>query len=150
MTKILIRNSDNVVIYAEDNLKLNPAQLLGNKWRDPNFTTKNSTLVDADLPEFWRSGKWAYINRTWTVIDPVEQAAYAASLATDTKTEKNVPILLEIKRLEAEHMLTRSPRECILSAMEGTYNAGQLAQRPQYTVVKEYDNRIAALRSQLV
>ena len=66
--KILIRNSDNVAIYAQDDLILD-TEAHGNGWRDPNFNSVNATLIDATLPRFWTGAAWSYIGGVWEVVD---------------------------------------------------------------------------------
>ena len=68
--KILIRNSDRVAIYAQDDLVLD-AEAHGNNWRDHNFNTSNATLAEAKLPEFWTGAVWSYIDGVWNVADSV-------------------------------------------------------------------------------
>lgn len=70
--KILIRNADNIVIYAQDDLVLD-TEAHGDNWRDPNFNTTNATLAETTLPSGWTGAIWSYINGTWAVAD---QAAY--------------------------------------------------------------------------
>lgn len=78
--KILIRNPDHVVIYAQDDLHLD-TEAHGNGWRDPNFNTSNATLADATLPALWTGADWTYNAGTWT---PVDSASYAAKVAAKT------------------------------------------------------------------
>lgn len=67
--KILIRNSDNVVIYAQDDLILTATMTMGKGWRDQNFNSSNATLTEATLPSLWIGGAWTYSNNTWAVHD---------------------------------------------------------------------------------
>jgi len=66
--KILIRKSDNVVIYAQHDLILD-TEAHGEGWRDPNFNAQNAVLTDAELPPLWIGAVWAYHDGTWTVVD---------------------------------------------------------------------------------
>jgi len=66
--KILIRNSDSAVIYAQDDLILD-TEAHGDGWRDPNFNTTNATLVDAELPPVWSGAVWRYVYGVWVVGD---------------------------------------------------------------------------------
>ena len=66
--KILIRNSDNVVIFAQDDLILD-TEVHGNDWRDPNFDITNSTIVEATVPDVWAGSIWSYADGIWTVLD---------------------------------------------------------------------------------
>lgn len=84
--KILIRNSDNAVIYAQPDLLLD-TEAHGDNWRDPNFNTGNATLTDATLPVGWAGAVWTYIGGVWAVTDPVSYAArLAAALAAVKST----------------------------------------------------------------
>lgn len=77
--KILIRNSDNAVLYAQPDLQLD-TEAHGDGWRDPSFNTANARLDDADLPENWRGAEWSYENGEWTLV---AADAYAARAAED-------------------------------------------------------------------
>ena len=80
--KILIRNSDHVVVYARPDLQLDAIEASGTGWRDPNFSTANATLTDANLPADWAGSVWTYISGVWAIHDPVQHAInQAASLA---------------------------------------------------------------------
>lgn len=76
--KILIRNFDGVVIYAEDDLKLTNKGASGAGWFDPNFTDHNAALVRAKLPDDWVGGAWSHIDGTWSVVDSAAVAAITA------------------------------------------------------------------------
>jgi len=77
--KILIRNSDSAVIYAQNDLVLD-TEAHGNGWRDPNFNTENATITEAVLPKLWTGAVWSYNNGEWAVVD---SARYAKLLAAD-------------------------------------------------------------------
>lgn len=67
--KILIRNADNVVIYARADLALD-SEAHGEGWRDPNFSTENARMDDAaTLPDNWMGGVWSYSGGVWVVAD---------------------------------------------------------------------------------
>lgn len=87
--KILIRNSDNVVIYAEQNLVLTAEGTSGDGWFSPQFTTANSTIGDAELPPRWTGAIWAYINGVWAIADPVAYNAALNAEITALKIAKN-------------------------------------------------------------
>ena len=72
--KILIRNSDHVVVYAQPDLALTDTEASGDGWRDPNFTTANATMGEADLPPLWTGAVWTYIGGVWTVLDTARHA----------------------------------------------------------------------------
>jgi len=76
--KILIRNIDGVVIYAEDDLKLTNKGAAGAGWFDPNFTDATATLAKAKLPDDWTGGAWSYVAGTWAVVDAAAVAFIAA------------------------------------------------------------------------
>jgi hypothetical protein len=67
--KILIRNSDSVVVYAGNDLALSDNGLRGDGWFSPHFTTANSHIDDADLPPNWRGAVWTRIGGVWAVSD---------------------------------------------------------------------------------
>lgn len=73
--KILIRTSDNVVIYAEPNLTLSADGTRGDGWYSPQFTTANAHLDDAELPAGWTGAVWSYVSGVWAVADAQAQAA---------------------------------------------------------------------------
>lgn len=81
--KILIRKSDNVVIYAQDDLILD-TEVHGNGWRDPQFNTDNALLGDAALPDNWIGAVWSYSNGVWAVADTAAHAEHLANLAAKT------------------------------------------------------------------
>ena len=76
--KILIRNSDNVVIYAQDDLVLDD-EAHGNSWRDQNFNTENAILTDAVLPDLWTGAVWSYTGGAWAVVDTVRHDEIVAN-----------------------------------------------------------------------
>lgn len=90
--KILIRNSDNIVIYAQSDLLLD-TEAHGDNWRDPNFNTINATLADAILPLNWTGGVWTYIDNLWAIADSVRYEAMLADVsdrkAAEVRAERN-------------------------------------------------------------
>ena len=76
--KILVRNSDSVVIYAEDDLKLTNKGAAGDGWVDPNFNDRNATIERTKLPDDFVGGAWTYIDGAWAVVDATAVAAIAA------------------------------------------------------------------------
>ena len=78
--KILIRKTDGVVIYAQDDLQLD-TEAHGNGWRDPNFSTDNATLDDSPLPGLWAGAVWSYIGGVWAVVDTARHADIKAIAA---------------------------------------------------------------------
>ena len=81
--KILIRNNDQVVIYAQDDIELD-TEAHGNNWRDPNFNSNNATVVEATPPAFWCGGEWMYDNGEWVVIDSQKYAQRIEQARLDT------------------------------------------------------------------
>ena len=84
--KILIRNSDNVAMYADDSLELSDDGVKGSGWVDYNFTSANATLVDATLPPNWTGLAYAYADSDWVVFDQAildDRAAYKAQRDTE-------------------------------------------------------------------
>lgn len=68
--KIIKRISDNLVVYAEENLELTENGCYGNGWFCKNHTTENSVLEDVDsLPEDFIGGGWTYNNEIWSQTD---------------------------------------------------------------------------------
>lgn len=70
--KILIRNVDNVVIYAQSDLVLTETELQGDGWRDPKFTTANARIEEAELPANWAGAVWSYVGGAWSVFDQAQ------------------------------------------------------------------------------
>lgn len=66
--KILIRNNDNVVIYADDSIVLTD-KAQSNSWVDYNFNSTNATIVEAELPSLWSGGVYSYTNGVWAVVN---------------------------------------------------------------------------------
>jgi response regulator RpfG family c-di-GMP phosphodiesterase len=67
--KILIRNSDNVVMYADDTMVLSVDAVRGNQWVDHQFNTSNATIADAVLPNDYTGAVFSYIDGVWSVVD---------------------------------------------------------------------------------
>lgn len=72
--KILIRNSDNIAIYAQDDLVLTIFDVHGDNWHDPNFNGRNATIIEAILPRCWTGAVWSYIDGVWAVVDSARYA----------------------------------------------------------------------------
>jgi len=90
--KILIRNSDDVVMYADDSLQLSGERAFGEKWQDFNFNSANSRIEVAILPDMWSGAVWSYINGTWSIIDSVQHDAYVA-METERAAAKAAALL---------------------------------------------------------
>jgi hypothetical protein len=95
--KILVRNSDNAVIFADDTLQLTDTHVSGSGWIAHFCTTENSRIENATLPADWVGAAYAY-DGTWTVIDqaaidantppPKSKAQLKAEFSTATVTTK--------------------------------------------------------------
>jgi len=70
--KILIRNVDNVVIYARPDLALDESGIIGDGWRDNHYTTANARIEEAELPEHWAGAVFAYAGGVWAVFDQAQ------------------------------------------------------------------------------
>lgn len=67
--KIIIRNSDNLILYAADDLALSDIAT-GDNWRDRTLNTGNATLIDnVTLNQPFVSGAFAYINGAVTTVN---------------------------------------------------------------------------------
>lgn len=80
--KILIQNSDNRVMYADESLTLTDA-LRGNGWIDHSFNSTNSSIAIAELPEHWIGGVWSYTNEVWAVADQDAYDYYIQKITED-------------------------------------------------------------------
>lgn len=83
--KILIRNVDNVVIYAQADLVLSDTELTGDSWRDPHFNTLNARIEEADLPAGWAGGVFSYGAGVWSVFDQVRHAEIVQATAAKAR-----------------------------------------------------------------
>lgn len=79
--KIIKRNSDNVVLYAGDDLALTETQASGDSWADPSLTTANATLEQATPPAGWVGAAWAYTGSAWVVVDAPRVAQITSEAA---------------------------------------------------------------------
>lgn len=90
--KILIRNIDNMVMYADNSMTLTDTELIGNGWRDQHFTTENAILMEAPVPDVFAGNAYTYINEVWTVVDQdalIEpQKIHAAKVREEKKAER--------------------------------------------------------------
>lgn len=91
--KILIRNSDGIVIHADDTMVLTDTEVSGNGWMDRNFTASNATIAVSDLPEHWTGAAWSYINGDWSIVDQVlhDHAVAADAVATEAARLASIP-----------------------------------------------------------
>jgi hypothetical protein len=105
--KILIRKSDNVVLYAQDDLILD-TEAHGNGWRDPHFNLDNASLADAKLPDHWTGAVWSYTNGVWAVADTVAYAAIQAQIAAEAEAKRLASIPQSVTRAQAKLALLQS------------------------------------------
>lgn len=96
--KILIRNSDSVVIYAEPALALGAEGTHGDGWLSPLFTSSNAHLDDAELPAGWRGGVWSYTNGEWAVHDVAAYDALAQTALAEARATRHAAIRAERDR----------------------------------------------------
>ena len=89
MTKIIRRNSDNVVLYAGDTLVLN-GQATNGDWADKNCNSTTHTMLDVTLPPGFKGGQWTYIGTAWALTAD-GQAQINADIA-NIKVAKNLEI----------------------------------------------------------
>lgn len=117
--KILIRNVDNVVVHAGNDLVLTDTCLTGTEWRSDRFSTANAKLVEADLPPNWRGGEWSYTNGVWAVHDATAHAATvaAARMATVPRTVT--------RRQARQALLLRGKLALVQPAIDAIPNAMQ-------------------------
>lgn len=117
--KIVIRNVDNVVVHAGNDLVLSDTCLTGADWRSDRFTSANATLLDAELPLRWRGGMWSYTNGTWAVHDA---AAHAAVLAA----ARQVSVPRTVTRRQARQaLLLRGKLALVQPAIDAITDATQ-------------------------
>ena len=117
--KILIRNLDNVVVYAEPGLTLGVDGTHGDGWYSPHFTSANAHLADAELPANWRGSVWSYTSGVWAVSDV---AAHAAMLAAARMAA--VPRTVT-RRQARQALLLRGKLALVQPAIDAIPNATQ-------------------------
>ena len=93
--KTLIRNVDNVVIYAQSDLVLTETELQGDSWRDPKFSTLNARIEEAELPAHWAGAVWAYAGGAWTVFDQAQH---------DKIVQSTMPTLEDYDKALTDHL----------------------------------------------
>ena len=72
--KILIRNSDCLVLYAQDDLFLTIYDAHGENWSNLTLNSTNATIFEATLPRCWTGFAWSYIDGVWAVVDSARYA----------------------------------------------------------------------------
>lgn len=117
--KILIRNSDNVVVYAEPGLTLGADGTRGDGWFSLQFTSANAHLDDADLPPYWAGGVWSYTGGIWAVSDVTAHATMIAAerLATVPRTVT--------RRQARQALLLRGTLALVQPAIDAIHDATQ-------------------------
>lgn len=112
--KILIRNADNAVLFADDSLQLSPTGVSGEGWVARFVDSTNARIEDATLPAKWTGAAYSYSEGVWTVID--QAAIDAAHPAPDPR----IAILASIAALESTITLRRT-REALLTPSGKTW-----------------------------
>lgn len=75
--RIIVRKSDSVVLFAEEDLVLTAGGLIGDGWTANFCTPEKATLVDVELPSPFAGGMYAYIDGQFSIAD---QAMYDAAV----------------------------------------------------------------------
>ena len=105
--KLIIRNDNDVVLYAEDILALDENGVSGDSWCDMNFTAANARLEEVEeLPALWTGGVWSFADGDWNVADEERYASMlAAAAALNSPVPEQVPMLnARLALIEAGHM----------------------------------------------
>lgn len=83
MIKIIKRKSDNVVLYANDDLELTANGVTGTNFRAKRITTANAIIEEvASLPDDWCGLWYTYSNGGWAY------AAYGIETKADLLSKK--------------------------------------------------------------
>jgi hypothetical protein len=114
--KILIRNSDNVVMYADDSIELSDNEARSRDWVDYNFTTANATLADATLPENWTGAAFAYTKGEWTVFDQATLDDRTNSIAERASVADKDIVIRKARETALEKLLMANPEYAALVA----------------------------------
>jgi hypothetical protein len=88
--KIIRRKSDNIVLFAEENLTLNPLGVHGDGWEytDIDWTTVELITV-ITLPEHFVPSGWTYIDGIWASNEVTEEIVLPVLLAQKIAELKN-------------------------------------------------------------
>lgn len=79
---IIIRNSDNVVLFSGNTLSVDAYGVHGDGWSYPGLNSSTATLVqNVTLPSPWVPSAYSYSNGTFTVVN---QAAVTAAIKEAT------------------------------------------------------------------
>lgn len=82
--KIIKRASDNTVLFAGDDLTLDPNGCGGPGWRHKGVTSNNAIMDEISaLPDAFEPGQWTYAGGVWTATDLVNN-----TLLNNKKTSK--------------------------------------------------------------
>lgn len=86
--KIVKRASDNVVLFAGEDLALDQYGVSGNGWRYTSITTANAILETVNsLPDNFAPGEWTYAGGVWT-----PSASIDAIILANAKADKLVEL----------------------------------------------------------
>ena len=96
--KIIVRNSDNRVLFSGDDLTLTDSGVAGNGWRYDGLNTATATLVDATLPNVFSGGVYSFDGTTWTIVD---QTRYDELVLDAKKTARSAAKAARAAAVEA-------------------------------------------------
>ena len=133
--KCLIRNSDNVVIYAQDDLELFDDKLKSDGWIDYNFNTSNSIILDLEIPDDLIGGAYAYVDGAFIIFNQSVIDDYKNLL-----TPKINSISMRQARLQ---LLTMDLLDTVNSAITGMSQAAQIEWEYSTEVKRDYPLVIA-------
>ena len=135
--KILIRDLDNVVVYAQDDLDLTDTGASGEGWVNRHLTTANARIEDAPMPELFAAGIWTYSGGVWALHN---QTGYDALVGATL----NPQIKAKIAVLESS-ITERMWREALIGKTDVNAQTGKTSKQQ----IIDIDAAIAALREQL-
>ena len=114
--KILIRNSDSVVLFADDSLTIDTCV----RWGSARYDGLNSTtakIETATLPANWQGGIWSYANGAWAVADQAAYDKHVADILAKSQDE-------QAKIATAQRESAKASRATAVEAITVTTAAG--------------------------
>jgi hypothetical protein len=81
--KVLIRNSDNVVLFADATLVLTDKGVTTDNRRYDGLNSSTAHLLDVTLPAVFAPGMYSYDGTTITIVDQALYDTVAAQVAAD-------------------------------------------------------------------
>jgi hypothetical protein len=127
--KILIRDSDQVVLFADNSLALGDCVTWGNERYD-GLDSTSATITDAELPPNWRGGIWRYAQGQWEIED---QESYDKMIA-----DQNAAITADLANLIASSLVQ------IDADTDAIYGAVLGNRAQEYTLAEEEATAYAA------